>query len=330
MTAPAAEPAFEVPVPPTPATIERQWLDLDYVHARVLNSMARTFHGGDAFPIWYASYGPGSLALILGSRAGFSESTVWYEPCIDDPDAFAPPLRADLDGIWMRRHVAMAEKAVADRDRYGYAASIPDLIENIDILASLRGTEATLADLVERPGFCKARIAEINEAFFAVFDRLRAIVRDGEDGNCWCAFAVWGPGRTAKVQCDFACMISERMFREFVVPALADQCARLDHSLFHLDGAEAAHHLPALLGIPALDAIEFTPRAGMPGGGDRSWYPLYRRILAGGKRLQAIGVAASEVVPLLEAVGTDGVCILAHAADEREARETVKAAERFR
>ena len=53
--------------------------------------------------------------------------------------------------------------------------------------------------------------------------------------------------RVAKVQCDFCCMISAAMFREFVVPGLTEQCDRLDHVMYHLDGTQALHQLDALL-----------------------------------------------------------------------------------
>ena len=71
-------------------------------------------------------------------------------------------------------------------------------------------------DLVERPTWVEERLAEINAAFFAAFDLLYAKVRDADGGNAFSAFRIWGPGKTAKVQCDFSCMISPRMFRQFV------------------------------------------------------------------------------------------------------------------
>ena len=39
-----------------------------------------------------------------------------------------------------------------------------------------------------------------------------------------------------------------------------EQCRWLDHSLYHLDGTQALHQLPALLAIEELDAIEWTPQ----------------------------------------------------------------------
>jgi hypothetical protein len=157
-------------------------------------------------------------------------------------------------------------------------------------------------------------------------------VRDADGGNAFTAFRIWGPGKTAKVQCDFSANISARMFRVFVSPFLAEQCAWLDYSLYHLDGTTALQHVEPLLEIPALDAIEWTPQAGRPGGGSPEWYDLYRRILRGGKGVQAVGVELDEVIPLLDAVGPAGMCILLGGAayDEAEAERLLKALEPYR
>ena len=81
------------------------------------------------------------------------------------------------------------------------------------------------------------------------------------------------------MQCDASAMFSSAMFDDFVVPALTEQCRWLDYSLYHLDGTQAMHHLDSLLAIEALDAIEWTPQAGIESGGHPRWYPLYKRII---------------------------------------------------
>src|SRR5690606_29338360 len=124
------------------------------------------------------------------------------------------------------------------------------------------------------------------------------------------AFYLWGPGKTAKVQCDTSAMFSPAMFERFAVPFLEQQCRWLDYSLYHLDGTQAIQHLDALLAIEPLRAIEWTPQAGIETGGNARWYDLYRRILAAGKAVQVVNVEHHEIEPLLDAIGTNGVYIL--------------------
>ena len=79
-----------------------------------------------------------------------------------------------------------------------------------------------------------------------------------------------------------------------------------------------------LLEIEELDAIEWTPQAGIEGGGHPRWYDLYRRIKAAGKSVQAIGVKLDEIEPLIEAVGPEGLYILCWHDKEAEARALLR------
>lgn len=329
VTAPRRTPIERVPPPPpAPADLAARWCDPAYRAARAEWEIAHTAYLAEAFPYFAAQIGPGSLGTFLGSQPNFAPDTVWYEPCIADADAFGPLRFEPAGNRWLDVHVALVDEALR-RSRGRYLVAPPDLIENIDTLAALRGTQTLLVDLLERPAWVHARLGEINEAFFRAFDLFFAKVRDAEGGSAF-IFDIWGPGRTCKVQCDFSCMISPRMFREFVVPPLEEQCRWLDYAMYHLDGTTAVHHVQALCEIPSLRAIEWTPQAGLPGGGSPEWYDLYRRLRAGGKAVQAVGVRPEEVVPLIEAVGPEGLCIQTRCADEDEARRLVDAAERYR
>ena len=77
-----------------------------------------------------------------------------------------------------------------------------------------------------------------------------------------------------------------------------------------LDGTQAVRHLDALLEIEPLDAIEWTPQAGIETGGHKRWHEMYRKILSAGKSVQVVNVEPCEVVPLLDGIGNRGVYIL--------------------
>lgn len=321
VTAPRDEPLPGYPLP-VASDLEGQWLDPGYRAAAGLHWASRTFFGGVAAPILSTDIGPGSLGLFLGGTGILAPTTVWYEPTIADPDT-AGPLRLDTSCEWWRRHTAVID-CVVEAAKGRALVGMPDLIENLDTLAQLRDPQPLLLDLVERPEWVERSIWEINEAFYAAYDLLQSRMSDAWGGSTWGAFAIWGTGRTAKVQCDLACAISPAMFRRFVAPALAAQCAWLDNAMFHLDGTNAIPQLDNLLAIDSLEAIEWTPQAGLPGGGSPQWYDLYRAIRAGGKSVQAIGVAYEEVLPLIEAVGHEGMYIMTSAPSEAAARDLLR------
>jgi len=179
-------------------------------------------------------------------------------------------------------------------------------------------------DMVERPEWIEQKLVEINDAWFAAYQRIYDLIKLEGGSSTFGAFYIWGPGKVAKVQCDASAMFSPRMYKRFVVPTLTAHCEWLDHSLYHLDGTQAMVHLDTLLQIEPLDAIEWTPQAGIETGGHKRWHEMYRRILAAGKSVQVVNVELNEVVPLLDTIGPKGVYMLIQFKDEAEAEQVSK------
>jgi hypothetical protein len=328
VTAAARHPHADLQAPAVPENQRIRWTDPAYRFARAEHQLAQTFFGGDAVPFFDTHIGPGSLGMFLGSEPQFTPRTVWYQSCMDDLHAH-PKLQFDPMNQWFRAQRAVIEEGVR-RAAGRFLVGMPDLIENIDTLAQLRGSEQLLMDMIEDPAAIEPRLWEINDAFFAAFDALYDLIKDERGGNAFSAFWLWGPGKTAKLQCDASAMFSPQMFRRFVVPALAQQCAWLDFALYHLDGTQALCHLDALLEIDALEAIQWTPQAGQPQCGKHEWYDLYRRILRAGKGLQVFSVELDEVVPLIEAVGPKGLFIITTpASNQDDAEKLLQRIEQF-
>ena len=282
----------------------------------------------DVLPVADTNIGPGSLGTFLGAEPGLTYETVWYRPAIKDPDTH-PPLRFDAENRWWKIHEAIIRENVRLSEG-NYYVGCPDLIENIDTLAALRGNEELMTDLVDRPAWVKAKVREINAAFFEAYERIYEMTKFEDGSAVFGAFRAWAPGKAAKVQCDASAMFSREMFAEFVAPALREQCRWLGHSMFHLDGFDCIRHLDELLAIEELDAIEWTPDARLPGGGSPMWHDLYRRILEGGKSLQVVRIEPEEVAPLLDAIGTNGVYIMTGFPDEKSEKELLREAAKFR
>lgn len=327
--APRAEPRLpDPPAPEAPPTVREQLLDPDYRARFNEHHLARAALVGDTVPHASTNVGAGDLAAMLGAGWRFTHETVWYEPVIDDPENH-PPLSFDPGNGPFRELMAMT-RANVERAAGRYLVGITDIIENIDILSAMRDPQTLMMDLIERPAWVRRRVDEINLAYFDAFDRFYELTKDPAGGNVFAAFNVWGPGKSAKVQCDACAMFSPAMFREFVTPALTEQCRWLDFSMYHLDGPDALVHVDELLAIEPLHAIEWTPGAGQPGGGDPCWFDLYRRIKAGGKSVQAIGVRYDQVIPLLDAVGPDGMYLMTNARSEDDALALVEKVEAYR
>ncbi len=319
-----------VPKPPTPETTRERALSVDVRLAQQENFFAERRFFGEMFPSFTLDLGPGSLALYLGCEPGFSDETIWFEPCIDPDDPESTPLpQYDPDNRWWRLHLDMIRKG-AERAHGKCLMNVPDLVENIDILSAMRDPQTLLFDLYDRPSWVKTWLRRLDDLYFQYFDPIHSIVRDESGGNAFTAFNVWAPGRMAKVQCDFAFMIGSDMFAEFVLPGLARQCANLDYSVYHLDGPNCIQHVQHLVKIPHLNAIQWTPGDGSPPLEDPCWYPLYHQVREAGKSLLLLGVSEDGACRIVRELGSpDGLFFMLNreAENEAEGDEIMKRAE---
>ncbi len=286
-----------------------------------------TFFGGDYLPNLWTNLGPGIPAAYLGAIPRIGADTVWFEA----PDELsleeiaARPLRED--DPWWRRTRQLTE-LIAGRAPGRYLAGLTDLNSVCDILCHLRGTQRVLFDLMDTPEMVQRATAHIQHIWLECFEELTRIVTSHQEGACnW--MSVWFPGRGGDVQCDFSAMLSPRMFEEFVLPQLAEECRALDHSLYHLDGPGQLAHLELLLELPELGGIQWVPGAGNPGTGSPHWFPLYRRILEQGKLLLLQGMDRADVEGVLEAIPSPGLLIETRCDSEQEVRELLATASRL-
>ncbi|NLC67401.1 MAG: trimethylamine corrinoid protein 2 [Clostridiaceae bacterium] len=287
----------------------------------------------EAFPHFSINIGPGSMATYLGSKPEFTWDTVWYEDIARDGWDKIGRLRFDPGNYWWKRHIN-ALKMARELSNEEFMVDIPDIIEGIDILSALRGPQQLCYDLMDMPEVVKDYIDQLDELYFKYYDPIYDIVKLIDGSSSYTAFDVWGPGKTAKVQCDFCVMMSPDHFREFVQPSLKKQCQQLDNSIFHLDGPGAIKHVDALMEIEELDALQWTPGAGQPDGGYEGWYCIYDKVKAAGKSLW---IYISDGGPkdwvesatrIVRRYGADRLYLLFPAMNEADAKELLEIAER--
>jgi hypothetical protein len=271
--------------------------DLAYhVHVRLRNAASRVYLGEAVPAVNPGDLAPNCLALYLGCRGVESPGTVWCEPFLDEPEP--PHFRYDPDNFYWRFTREAIERTL-EQARGKVLIQFPDLIEGLDTLAAMRGTDRLLFDLIERPEWVQAGLRQITDRYFHYYDVLYDRIRDEQGGSF---FWAWAPGRLAKLQCDFSAMISPAMFREFMVPVLAEMTERVSYSLYHWDGPQALPHLEALLSLPRLNVLQWTPGAGIEPCAHPRWWPVYHQVLDAGKKLN-IGVSAEDLPALKREFG---------------------------
>lgn len=317
-------PYLNILAPPQETDLNQYWFDPEW-RADYLNyKMSRYSYKADILPVANTQLGPGSLSAILGSELEGREDTIWIR---EMPD-FDGKIRFDESNRWWRLHLDLL-KACKMKAEGNYMVGCPDLVEGLDVLAGLEGSDNVMMNMIIDPENTMQQLKDINDAYFRVFDQIYDIIN--EDGEmAFCYFSIWGPGKVAKLQCDLSVMISEEDFRTFSLPFLREQCDKLDYTLYHLDGVDAIRHLDTLLEIESLNAIQWTPGYGQPQGGDPCWYNLYRKIMTREKSVMANWVQLDELQPLLDNVGNQGLHINIDFHSEQEIDEAIKIVEQYR
>ena len=241
---------------------------------------------GESFPNMETHFGPGSTAAYLGSEVKFKEDTIWFEPCIDEDTDWedVPELKFDPENKWLKKHLEVVKgcRKYAGDD---FCLDMPDLMENVDVLSSLRGAQPLMMDMIEDPDSIAERVEQVTKAYFPIYDAFYDLVKGPEGGNSYSCFQIWAPGRMAKVQCDASAMMSTDFFNEFVWESLKQQTEKLDYAMYHLDGPGAIRHVDKLMEIPGIKALQWTPGDAGPDGTYEEWDKIYDKVVAAGKSL---------------------------------------------
>ncbi len=271
-------------VVPEPATDEALWTDVDYVIEAAEAGLARRHYAGDALPVYTPWLGPDQFAAWLGAEMTLlpRQNTSWVKPLVGRWEDH-PELAIDPDNRWWRLYMDILRRsAEAGRDKWitGY----PDLHTGIDALSALRGPENLSLDLLMSPEPVARAMRQMTGLWKEIIDAVDAVILPAGQGT-----SNWTMGWSARRfvcigQNDFTCMIGPEMFDRFCQEDTRETADYADSTLYHLDGPGAIRHLPALLAIPSLTAIQWIQGAGAPL--PSRWLDLLKSIQAAGKGVQ--------------------------------------------
>lgn len=279
------------------------WQNPDLLSEQVFRRAKRLRYIGEAQPCLYIDYGACAVALQMGARGRWtSRETIWTDPCVDSAEQVAG---CCLGGEWKRIQDKAIDRAL-ELGRGRAMLSSYCLGAAADTTAALMGTENLLCELLDNPAAVKKAFEWVKRETIGLFERLeRECAAQDTLLSGW--HAIWAPGPSTPIQEDFSYMIGPEMFDEFCLPHIRDMVDAVPYSFYHLDGVQALCHLPSLLDIPNLKAIQWQPGEGH--SDIMQWTGVIERILKSGKSCQ-VYVKASEVDELIQRVGKDGMLLI--------------------
>jgi 5-methyltetrahydrofolate--homocysteine methyltransferase len=245
--------------------------------------MDATHYYADAYPKWDCNFGAGNVAGFLGASWSHDHDakTTWFH-CPPTGSLSEVVVDVDVTNPFWQRVLAATRGAT---QRWGKQAAIgfADLGGNLDILASLRGTQPLLYDLYDAPEQLERLCHQVTDAWLRYYDELDALIAPVARGSsCWAP--LWSPTRAYMLQSDFSYMIGPPVFERFVLPDLERCCAAVDFAFYHMDGKGQLRHLDRLLSIEKLRGIQWQPGDGAPLADQ--WPEVLHRIRAAGKLCQ--------------------------------------------
>jgi hypothetical protein len=268
--------------------------------------MVRTHRVGDALPHVRVDYGPVLLASFFGGEREFGSDTAWTHAFIDDEWSNEPHWNVSEDNPWWRSMDRLFELAAADAvGRYVVCA--PDVGGSADVLLNLRGATDLCMDVIDRP----ERVGSAIDAMYGAWERTFTAMYDTVVGKHGAGlihwFGLWSNVPYHAPACDFNYMIGPKEFEQLCLPDIARQSAAAGRACFHLDGPMAARHIDAILEVPDIQAIQFTPGVSAPSA--LAWVEMFRKVQAA-DRAVLVYCPAEEVLELCDMLQPEGLAIL--------------------
>jgi hypothetical protein len=273
-----------------------------------------------AFPLLTINLGPGILAGFVGGDVNVRPDTVWFSR--------KTPLPLDEDinldaGCWWYRQVREMTRLAVEKGHGKFITGMTDLGGNLDVLASLRGTEQLLMDLKDNPRRVMEWSRQITYAWLRTYRDYCDVITARQEGmGGW--MGLWAPEPWYPIQCDFADMISPAMFEGFVLPDLRTISRALRYTIYHWEVPGQFPHLDCLLNTPEIDGIQWNPGPHLEPPDSPKWYPLFRKIQAHGKLLVLGGIKLENLDRFFANVDPKGVFIMAGAPDEAALEKVAK------
>lgn len=304
-------------VPGTDEERFQYWTDPERVIRRNRAFMESTYYGGESFPAIFVDLGAGGHAGFFKGEKHYFGDSVWFFPYLGEEEVPVP----DKAGFMYQKTLELARAYVED-SKGDYFVSMPDTTGNADALSHMMGSENLLPMMLEEPEIIERDLGIIETMYESIMRDVYDIVRDNNEGGCvvdW--LSTWAPGFHAQMQSDMSVMISNNVFKRFVLPELQTQCRFLQYPLYHFDGVEQIRHLDDLLAIPELRAIQWTQVAGQKPCTE--YFPEIRKIQAAGKSV-IILVTPDQIKPIMENLSSKGLYLITATKTKEDADDIIK------
>ena len=295
--------------------------DYDSLLANYERRIDSIFFGGEALPYYEFAIGPDQFAAFMGGELETRPEmhTSWIKSFVKDFAEYTP--RLDLSKGGYLEKVKKFYEYASFRAEGRYFIQMLDLHSNMDALSAARNPQELCFDLLDCPEQIERAMREVRNLYAPVYEAVFKAGRMDKYGSIG-----WAPtycdGKFAVVQCDFACMISNELFRKFVLEAVREEAAYLDRCVYHYDGKEALRHLDDILAIEEIDCIQWVPGDGQPRTVE--WMDILKKIQKAGKSVWIYDWTPDEIMCRFKELEPNKVLFSTHVSTQDEAERLLE------
>lgn len=279
-----------------------RWLDVQFRAETTAISLGNSEYLADSLPITFPNLGPEIFSAWCGCGYQFGQDTTWSEPCIIDWEKDADKAVLNLEHPYFKKMMEFTERLL-ELGKGNFIVGLTDFHPGADHIAALRDPANLATDMIEHVEDVQKKLKSSYKEYYQVYDIFYKMLR-----SAGMPITSWTPliyeGRYYIPSCDFSCMISKKMFDDYFLPGIVEECKFYDRSIYHLDGPGALRHLDSLLEIKELNAIQWVYGAGNEGY-DR-WIKTYQKIQNAGKGIQLM-ISLEELPRVFETLRPEGV-----------------------
>ena len=302
------------------ATHEERWLDIGYRAEQTAHNMENTVFYAETMPVFMPNLGPEILSAWAGCPYHYGETTTWTDPCVFDWEQDGAKAKIDMNHPLFKK-LEEFTYLLLELAEENFIVGLTDFHPGGDHIAALRDPQVLALDLLENPGFVKEKLQTSYVEYYAAYDYFVNLLKKSMPISSWIPLtsetSMYIPSN------DFSCMISQRMFDEFFLEGIADECRHYGKSIYHLDGPDAIRHLDSLLSIPELNAVQWVPGAGREQC--TPWLGVYKKILSAGKSVIAYPQSLNDLRFLMDNLPARGLCVsMWDIKNEDEAKDLMK------
>jgi len=285
-------------------TLKDRWFDTEYQVDSFLKSIEGKSFLGETFPVFVPNLGPEVYAAFYGCDLLFQEITSYCMPRIKQWSDMEQ-LSWSPENEYCSKLREITDVALEKCDG-SYWVGYPDLHPGGDCAAAWRDPQQFCMDMLLAPEECETLMARASADFLEIYDYFaKPLAARNQPSISWMGIPF--PDNMHIPSCDFASLVSEKLFRKFLLPPIVQEIRSMQYNIFHLDGVGVARHLDALLELPEIHAIQW-----VQGFGKHQpilqWVPMIKSIVRSGKSV-LLEIAPEELEPLMQEISPEGIML---------------------